>query len=224
MCKKNRETHFKTRNTKIEIRETKADWASKNQIDYCFLGGCAGAGCWVAGAEEGCVFDCGVVAGATGVVAGVVAGLGAGFVLAGLETFWRTEPPPCTIARSARNTNAIAHNMNMTADHVVMRESTFAAPRGPNAVWLPAPPKAPARSAALPLCKSTTMMSTRQFNTKNVVSNGPAYLKPTTMIAQPMRTEIVHCIQPGISLSSGAKSPLVYLPCGTAEAAPSRSF
>src|SRR3954471_16680251 len=41
---------------------------------------------------------------------------------------------------------------------VVARESAEAAPRGPKAVWLPTPPKAPAMSALLPLCSSTTMI------------------------------------------------------------------
>ncbi len=58
--------------------------------------------------------------------------------------------------------------MNMTAHHVVAFERTLAAPRGPNAVWLPAPPNAPARSAALPLCRSTTTISTKQLTTKKV--------------------------------------------------------
>jgi len=41
--------------------------------------------------------------------------------------------------------------MNTIAHHVVARERKVAAPRGPKAVWLPAPPNAPARSAAEPL-------------------------------------------------------------------------
>jgi hypothetical protein len=32
--------------------------------------------------------------------------------------------------------------MNITADQVVAFESALAAPRGPNAVWLPCPPNA----------------------------------------------------------------------------------
>src|SRR5215469_1322629 len=108
------------------------------------------------------VDDCGGAAGCAGV------GLaGAGFVAAGagFETFCKIEPP-CSTLRSTRTTIAIAHTMNITAHQVVAWESTEAAPRGPNAVWLPAPPKAPARSAALPLCSSTTTINTRQFNTK----------------------------------------------------------
>src|SRR2546429_923617 len=72
---------------------------------------------------------------------------------------------------------AKAHSMNMTAHHVVAFDRTLAAPRGPKAVWLPAPPKAPARSAALPLWSNTTMMSTRQFKTKKLESSHPAKRK-----------------------------------------------
>jgi hypothetical protein len=85
---------------------------------------------------------------------------------------------------------AIAHSMNMIAHHVVAFERTLAAPRGPKAVWLPAPPKAPARSAALPLWSSTTMISTRQFKMKKAVSNQPAKRKPTVMTPAPIRSAI----------------------------------
>jgi hypothetical protein len=56
-------------------------------------------------------------------------------------------------------------NMNTAAAIVVAFESTVAAPRGPNAVCDPIPPKAPARSAALPLWRSTTMTRNRQTTT-----------------------------------------------------------
>lgn len=46
--------------------------------------------------------------------------------------------------------------MNTAADIVVAFESSVADPRGPNAVCDPIPPNAPARSAAWPLCSSTT--------------------------------------------------------------------
>ena len=52
--------------------------------------------------------------------------------------------------------------MNATADHVVAFESALAAPRGPNAVWLPCPPNAAEMSPLLPLCSSTTMMMKKQ--------------------------------------------------------------
>ncbi len=136
----------------------------------------------VAGVVEGVL--AGVVAGAAGVVAG--AGFGAGF-----ETLSRIELP-CPTALSVRSTIAIAHNMNMTAHHVVALERTLAAPRGPNAVWLPAPPKAPARSAALPLWSSTTIISTRQFRMKKLVRSQPAKRKPTVMTPTPTSSAINH--------------------------------
>ena len=153
------------------------------------LAGVAGAGC------------CGVVdCGAAGCcVAGAGAGLaGAG---AGFENCCKIEPP-CSTLRSTRTTNANAQIMNITAHHVVACESTVAAPRGPNAVWLPAPPKAPARSAALPLCSSTTTISTRQFSTKKIVSTAGNHRKPTAMIAKPTNSDITHFIQAGISCTS----------------------
>ena len=52
--------------------------------------------------------------------------------------------------------------MNATADQVVALESALAAPRGPNAVWLPCPPNAAEMSPLLPLCSSTTMMMKKQ--------------------------------------------------------------
>src|SRR6516164_10795803 len=149
------------------------------------------------------VDDCGGTAGCAG-VAGV--GLaGAGFVVAGagFENFCKIEPP-CSTLRSTRTTIAIAHTMNITAHQVVAWESTEAAPRGPNAVWLPAPPKAPARSAALPLCSSTTTTRTRQFRTKKgfrIQVPPQGRRKPIAMIANPMANATAHFIQEGISIS-----------------------
>jgi hypothetical protein len=94
--------------------------------------------------------------------------------------------------------------MNITAHQVVAWESTVAAPRGPNAVWLPAPPNAPAKSAALPLCSNTTMISTRQFITKNAGNTqenqrlSPSR-QPRTIIPNPIRIATDHFIQPGIA-------------------------
>ncbi len=51
--------------------------------------------------------------------------------------------------------------MKSTADQVVALERAVAAPRGPNAVWLPMPPKAAAMSPLLPLCSSTTMIKNK---------------------------------------------------------------
>ena len=64
------------------------------------------------------------------------------------------------IARIARVSEV---SMKSAAAMVVAFERTVAEPRGPNAVWDPIPPKAPAKSAALPLCKSTT--TTRKKHT-----------------------------------------------------------
>src|ERR1700688_1493821 len=52
--------------------------------------------------------------------------------------------------------------INATADQVVALESALAAPRGPNAVWLPCPPNAAEISPLLPLCSRTTMIMKRQ--------------------------------------------------------------
>lgn len=49
-----------------------------------------------------------------------------------------------------------ASNINSAAATAVAFSNGFCAPRGPKAVWLPAPPKAAATSPPLPDCKSTT--------------------------------------------------------------------
>src|SRR5215469_7557397 len=115
-----------------------------------------------------------------------------------------------------RRTRASAHTMNIIAHHVVALESALAAPLGPKAVWLPAPPKAPARSAALPLCKSTTTISTRQLMTKNVgrIKKKKRLLEsfqPSAMIPNPTASAMAHFIQLGIcmSLSPHKKSVLL---------------
>jgi len=52
--------------------------------------------------------------------------------------------------------------MKATADQVVALERALAAPRGPNAVWLPCPPNAAEMSPLLPLCSNTTTMMKKQ--------------------------------------------------------------
>ena len=153
------------------------------------------AGALLVGALDCGVLDCGVVCGFAGVTG---AGFGAGF-----ENFSSTEPP-CSTPLSVCSTSASAQTMNITAHHVVARESTVAAPRGPNAVWLPAPPNAPAMSAAFPLCSSTTMIRNRQLITKNVGSSQENHresesLQPTAINPNPRANEIAHFIQPDIS-------------------------
>ncbi len=55
--------------------------------------------------------------------------------------------------------------MNKIADQVVARERAVAAPRGPNAVWLPCPLKAAAISEPLPLCSNTTIIKNKHTTT-----------------------------------------------------------
>ena len=55
--------------------------------------------------------------------------------------------------------------MNIAAASVVALESNVAEPRGPKAVCDPMPPNAPARSAAFPLCSSTTTIKKKQMMT-----------------------------------------------------------
>ena len=60
--------------------------------------------------------------------------------------------------------------MKTTADTVVALDNRVAEPRGPNAVWEPMPPKAPARSAAFPLCNRTTMIKKTQTRTCTIIN------------------------------------------------------
>ena len=62
------------------------------------------------------------------------------------------------VRREAYTDSVIDVTMNATADQVVAFDNALAAPRGPNAVWLPCPPNAAEMSPLLPLCSSTTMM------------------------------------------------------------------
>lgn len=64
--------------------------------------------------------------------------------------------------RDAITDRVIEVSMKMMVDHVVARERAVAAPRGPNAVWLPWPPKAAAMSPLFPLCSKTTMIKKKQ--------------------------------------------------------------
>jgi hypothetical protein len=76
-----------------------------------------------------------------------------------------TEPDPVVpLRRTAKIESVIDVTINRTADQVVAFERAVAAPRGPNAVWLPMPPNAAAMSPLFPLCSSTTM--TRKKHTR----------------------------------------------------------
>ncbi len=97
---------------------------------------------------------------ASGVAEGAVAGLLAGTGACG-EPSLTTElvPKPGSEKSSARN-------MKMIAAITVAFSSGFCAPRGPNAVWLPAPPKAAATSPPLPDCNRMTRIRNMQTRTK----------------------------------------------------------
>ena len=60
----------------------------------------------------------------------------------------------------AKMVSEIDVTIKRTAHHVVTLESSVAVPRGPKAVWLPAPPKVAAISTLLPCCRSTTIIRT----------------------------------------------------------------
>ena len=100
-------------------------------------------------------------AGAAGVpgCAGVPGWTGPDF--AGSFCFSNTLPEDAA-PRVARMAKVSDVTMNIAAASVVAFESTVADPRGPKAVWEPIPPNAPARSAALPLCSSTTTTRKKQ--------------------------------------------------------------
>lgn len=73
----------------------------------------------------------------------------------------RTGAADTPAPRVATMESEIDVTMNRIADIVVAFDNSVAEPRGPNAVCDPMPPKAPARSAALPLCSKTTMIRKR---------------------------------------------------------------
>src|SRR5277367_6391708 len=64
--------------------------------------------------------------------------------------------------RDAYTDSVMDVTIKMTADQVVALDNAVAAPRGPNAVWLPMPPKAAVMSPLLPLCSSTIMIRNKQ--------------------------------------------------------------
>jgi hypothetical protein len=90
----------------------------------------------------------------------------AGVLLAGALFAGGRDPPSNTVVprpafRVAMMDNDIDVIMNSIAEIVVAFDNNVAEPRGPNAVCEPIPPKAPARSAAFPLCSRTTMIRNR---------------------------------------------------------------
>lgn len=101
-------------------------------------------------------------------------GAGAGAGVAGCVLVWDGLSPCSTEfvllpPREAITESVIDVIMKMTVDQVVALERAVAAPRGPNAVWLPIPPKAAAMSPLFPLCSSTTMIRKKETITWIVV-------------------------------------------------------
>jgi hypothetical protein len=94
--------------------------------------------------------------------------------------------------------NAMDVSINMIAHHVVALERNVAAPRGPNAVWLPAPPKAPAKSAASPLCSMITTIKSPQMTMCKVTSMKYTF-QPSASRPNPTANEIAHFTSFGIS-------------------------
>jgi len=80
-------------------------------------------------------------------------------------------PTPAPARRVAMIESVSDVIMNRIAEAVVAFESSVADPRGPNAVCEPIPPNAPAKSAAFPLCNSTTTIRNRQIKTCTIVNN-----------------------------------------------------
>src|SRR5580698_6524189 len=113
----------------------------------------AGAGCCCAG---GIVTGL-VLSGATGVAGGVV------FAGADLVAFCRSKTlPELAAPRVAKIASVSDVIIKIAAASVVAFESSVADPRGPKAVCDPIPPNAPAKSAAFPLCNSTTTIRKKQ--------------------------------------------------------------
>lgn len=69
----------------------------------------------------------------------------------------------------ARITRTSEVSINRIAAIVVAFDRIVAVPRGPNTVWDPMPPNAPAKSAAFPLCSRTTTIIKKQITTCSVV-------------------------------------------------------
>ena len=120
--------------------------------------GVAGAdGVALAGSDP---LDDGCAAGGAG--AEVVGG-GAGDLVAGAVEAGTGAPSKIAdVRREDRIARAREVNMNRIAATVVAFDRKVAAPRLPSAVWLPPPPKAPAKSAPFPVWRRTTRIRITQ--------------------------------------------------------------
>src|SRR5205814_3288885 len=98
-----------------------------------------------------------------GTAPGCPALAGADFVVTGFALgSTLCAPAEPRVVKTDRNSDV---SMNRAAEIVVAFDNTIAEPRGPNVVCEPIPPNAPARSAALPLCSSTTTIRKKQTKT-----------------------------------------------------------
>jgi hypothetical protein len=139
---------------------------------YFFAGEALAAGEAVVEAPlAGLAEAAGLVAGeAAGDAAGEPEGAAAGFE-AGVGCF-NGEGPSLTTEEVPKPgmEKSKARNIKIIAATTVAFSSGFCAPRGPNAVWLPDPPKAAATSPPFPDCKRITRIRKRHTNTKTILS------------------------------------------------------
>ena len=98
-----------------------------------------------------------------GLTATLAAGAGVGIVAPDLSL--TTDDGPL----NPGNENNRASSMKIAADTIVAFSRGFCAPRGPKAVWLPAPPKAAATSPPFPDCNKITNTRNRQSITKSAL-------------------------------------------------------
>jgi hypothetical protein len=92
--------------------------------------------------------------------------------------------------------------MKTIAHHVVAFVRKVAAPRGPKAVWLPAPPNAPAKSAAEPLCNMITKIRSKQTMTCKVTRTKLKF-QPSHTSSTATAKAITHFTVFGISTPTG---------------------
>jgi hypothetical protein len=158
---------------------------------YFFGAGFCGVGCCAGG------FPVGWLVGATGSFTG---GCVAGFAGAGADCCVSSRIDPVVdVSAGPRFTESVSEViMNTIAHHVVARERNVAAPLGPNAVWLPAPPNAPARSAAFPLCSMITITNTKHASICSVMSSAET-CQPIQTSPTPTASETAHFAHDGIS-------------------------
>src|SRR5437867_2825957 len=85
------------------------------------------------------------------------------------EDLYPCNADPVPVLRDATTDKVMEVTIKMMAHQVVALVRMVAAPRGPNAVWLPWPPKAAAMSPLCALCSRTTIIKNRQTNTCRIV-------------------------------------------------------